>query len=163
MVCAWLPFDDLAIYLVSLAFAHIQRREECSAARRRASFAWSDRRKSPLRSQRALAHGINNRKPSRVRDLFCGEDRIYLKFELRRVWCRYFGVVKQEKLPWLADSLFYTKRFALFGGRRCRTTTIPDVARELHQDGRAVKELDGQYMREQLRRNATPGPKAIGI
>jgi transposase len=71
--------------------------------------------------------------------------------------------VKQEKLPWLADSPFYTKRFAFFVGRRCRTATISDVARELHLDWRAVKELDKQYMCEQLRRIGTPGPKAVGI
>jgi transposase len=63
----------------------------------------------------------------------------------------------------LADSPFYTKRFAFFVGRRCRATTISDVARELHLDWRAVKELDKQYMREQLRRIGMPGPKAIGI
>jgi len=71
--------------------------------------------------------------------------------------------VKQERLPWLADSPFYTKRFAFFVGRRCRTATISDVARESHLDWRAVKELDKQYMREQLRRIGMPGPKVIGI
>jgi transposase len=71
--------------------------------------------------------------------------------------------VKQEKLPWLADSPFYTKRFAFFVGRRCRTATISDVARELHLDWRAIKELDKQYMCEQLRRIGTPGTKAVGI
>jgi len=63
----------------------------------------------------------------------------------------------------LADSPFYTKRFSFFVGRRCRTATISDVARELHLDWRTVKELDKQYMREQLRRIGTPGPKAVGI
>jgi transposase len=63
----------------------------------------------------------------------------------------------------LADSPFYTKRFAFFVGRRCRTATISDVARESHLDWRAVKELDKQYMREQLRRIGMPGPKVIGI
>ena len=108
-------------------------------------------------------HGIYDRKLHRVRDLSCGDARIYLEFKLWRVWCPCCGAVKQEKLPWLADSLFYTKRFAFFVGRRCRTTTISDVARELHLGWRAVKELDKQYMREQLRRIGTPGPKAIGI
>ena len=107
--------------------------------------------------------GIYDRKVHRVRDLSCGDARIYLEFELRRVWCRRCGAVKQERLAWLADSPFYTKRFAFFVGRRCRTTTISDVARELHLDWRAVKELEKQYMREQLRRIGTPGPKAIGI
>ena len=107
--------------------------------------------------------GIYDRKVHRVRDLSCGDARIYLEFELRRVWCRRCGAVKQERLPWLADSPFYTKRFAFFVGRRCRTATISDVARESHLDWRAIKELDKQYMREQLRRIGTPGPKAIGI
>ncbi len=107
--------------------------------------------------------GIYDRKVHRVRDLSCGDARIYLEFELRRVWCRHCGAVKQERLPWLADSPFYTKRFAFFVGRRCRTATISDVACESHLDWRAVKELDKQYMREQLRRIGTPGPKAIGI
>ena len=107
--------------------------------------------------------GIYDRKVHRVRDLSCGDARIYLEFELRRVWCRRCGAVKQERLAWLADSPFYTKRFAFFVGRRCRTTTISDVARELHLDWRAVKELEKQYMREQLCRIGMPGPKAIGI
>ena len=107
--------------------------------------------------------GIYDRKLRRVRDLSCGDALIYLEFELRRVWCRCCGAVKQEKLAWLADSPFYTKRFAFFVGRRCRMATISDVARELHLDWRAVKELDKQYMCEQLRRIGTPGPKAIGI
>ena len=107
--------------------------------------------------------GIYDRKVRRVRDLSCGDARIYLEFELRRVWCPCCGAVKQEKLPWLADSPFYTKRFAFFVGQRCRSATISDVARELHLDWRAVKELDKQYMQEQLRRIGTPGPKAIGI
>jgi transposase len=107
--------------------------------------------------------GIYDRKVHRVRDLSCGDARIYLELELRRVWCRYCGAVKQERLPWLADSPFYTKRFAFFVGRRCRTATISDVARESHLDWRAIKELDKQYMREQLRRIGMPGPKAIGI
>lgn len=110
-----------------------------------------------------LVRSIYDHKVHRVRDLSCGDARIYLEFELRRVWCRRCGAVKQERLPWLADSPFYTKRFAFFVGRRCRTTAISDVARELHLDWRAVKELDKQYMREQLRRIGMPGPKAIGI
>lgn len=71
--------------------------------------------------------------------------------------------MKTERLPWLADSPFYTKRFAFFVGRRCRTATIRDVARELKLDWKTVKELEKQYMREQLRRTPTPAPRAIGI
>jgi transposase len=71
--------------------------------------------------------------------------------------------VKQEKLPWLADNPFYTKRFAFFVGRRCRTATIRDVAREVHLDWKTVKDLEKQYMREQLRRAGNPAPGALGI
>ncbi|MGO9061181.1 MAG: transposase family protein [Candidatus Binataceae bacterium] len=58
--------------------------------------------------------------------------------------------MKQEKLAWLSDNPFYTKRFAFFVGRRCRTSTIQDVARELRLNWRTAKELDQQYMQEQL-------------
>lgn len=71
--------------------------------------------------------------------------------------------MKQEKLPWVADNPLYTTRFAFFVGRRCRAATIQDVARELRLDWRTVKELDKHYMREQLRRVGTPGPKILGI
>jgi len=98
-----------------------------------------------------------------VRDLSCGDTRVYLEIDLRRVWCRSCGTVKQEKLPWLADNPFYTKRFAFFVGRRCRSATLQDVARELHLDWKTVKELDKQYMREQLRRAGMPAPRVLGI
>jgi transposase len=71
--------------------------------------------------------------------------------------------VKSEQLDWLADNPLYTKRFAFFVGRRCRATTIKEVAEELHLDWDAVKELDKQYMREQLRRAGHPAPRVIGI
>jgi transposase len=59
--------------------------------------------------------------------------------------------VKQEKLPWIADNPLYTKRFAFFVGRRCRASTLRDVAKELHLDWQTVKGLEMQYMRKQLR------------
>ncbi len=98
-----------------------------------------------------------------MRDLSAGDTRIYLEVEIRRVRCRSCAKVKQEKLAWLSDNPFYTKRFAFFVGRRCRTSTIQDVARELHLDWRTVKGLEKQYMLEQLRRAGTPAPWAIGI
>lgn len=89
--------------------------------------------------------------------------QVYLEVEIRRVFCRRCQKVKQEKLAWLADSPFYTKRFAYYIGRRCRDSSIQDVAREFHLDWKTVKALEMQYMREQLRRAGTPGPKVIGI
>ena len=98
-----------------------------------------------------------------MRDLPCGPYRIYLEFEVRRVACRNCGKVKRERLEFLADNPLYTKRFAYYVGRRCRSSTIKDVAEELHLDWGSVKELDKQYMRAQLAKAGAPAPKAIGI
>jgi transposase len=89
--------------------------------------------------------------------------RIYLEVEIRRVYCRRCQKVKQEKLEWLAEFPFYTKRFAFYVGRRCRGSTIQDIAKELHLNWKTVKALEKQYMWEQLRRVSHPGPKVIGI
>jgi len=89
--------------------------------------------------------------------------RIYLAVEIRRVVCRRCGKVKQERLGWLADYPFCTKRFAFYVGRRCRDSTIQDVAKEFHLGWRTVKALEMQYMREMLRRVGIPGPKVIGL
>src|SRR5256885_181339 len=80
-----------------------------------------------------------DRKTRPVRDLSSGDTRVYLEVEFRRVACRSCGLVKQEKLPWIADNPLYTKRFAFFVGRRCRASTLKDVAKELHLDWQAVK------------------------
>ena len=56
-------------------------------------------------------------KVRRMRDLSCGDTRVHLEFEIRRVSCRSCGTVKQETLSWLADNPFYTKRFAFYVGR----------------------------------------------
>jgi transposase len=107
--------------------------------------------------------GWYDRRVRRVRDLSCGDLRIYLEVEVRRVQCRRCGRVKRERLEFLADNPFYTKRFAYYVGRRCRQATIKDIAEELHLDWDTVKTLEQQYMRAQLAKVGTPGPKAIGI
>lgn len=98
-----------------------------------------------------------------MRDLSGGDTRIDLEIEGRGGWCQSCSRVKQEQLPWLADPPFYTQRFAWFVGRRCRTATLQDVARELRLEWKTVKELDQQYRREQPRRVGTPLPRVIGI
>jgi transposase len=104
-----------------------------------------------------------DQRPRRVRDLSCGDKRVYLAYSVRRVRCRRCGGVKTERLDWLADNPFYTKRFTFFVGRRCRETPIKEVAEELFLHWHTVKELDKQYMREQLRRAGNPAPRVIGI
>jgi transposase len=104
-----------------------------------------------------------DQRPRQVRDLSCGDKRVYLDFFIRRVQCPWCCAVKTEGLDWLADNPFYTKRFAFFVGRRCRDSSVKAVAEELCLDWHTVKELDKQYMAEQLRRSAQPAPRAIGI
>jgi transposase len=71
--------------------------------------------------------------------------------------------VKRERLDFLADNPHFTKRFAFYVGRRCAQASIRDVAKELRLDWDTVKTLEMQYMRAQIARAGTPGPKAIGI
>ena len=80
-----------------------------------------------------------------MRDLSCGDTRIFLELEVRRLDCRNCGKVKRERLDFLADNPLYTKRFAYFVGRRCRQASIADVAKELALDWHTVKTLDMQY------------------
>ena len=81
-----------------------------------------------------MQRGWYDRKHRRLRDLACGDLRIYLDVEVRRVAWRRCGKVKQEQLAFLADNPFYTKRFAFYVGRRCRASPIRDVAKELRLD-----------------------------
>jgi len=99
----------------------------------------------------------------RVRDLSSAGFRIVLELEVRRVACRTCGAVKRERLDFLADNPRFTKRFALYVGRRCRQASIRDIAKQLKLDWDTVKLLEMQYMRAQIERAGTPGPWAIGI
>jgi transposase len=107
--------------------------------------------------------GWYDRRTRLVRDLPSGDTRIYLELEVRRVMCRSCWQVKREQLDFLANNPFYTKRFAYYVGRRCRQATIKDIANELKLHWETVKTLEMQYMRAQLDRVGTPGPRAIGI
>ena len=110
-----------------------------------------------------LHAGWYDHKTRRVRDLSCGDTRIYLELDIRRVACRCCGKVKREALAFLADNPFYTKRFAWYVGRRCATASIKSVAAELQLDWHTVKTLEKQYMQAQLERVGTPAPQVIGI
>jgi len=98
-----------------------------------------------------------------VRDLPSAGFRIVLELDVRRVACRNCGTVKRERLEFLADNPHFTRRFAFYVGRRCRQASIRDVATELKLDWDTVKTLEMQYMRAQIKRAGTPGPRAIGI
>ena len=107
--------------------------------------------------------GWCDRRIRKVRDLSCGDARIFLEIEVRRVQCRDCGKAKREQLGFLADNPLYTKRFAHYVGRRCRSAAIKDIADELKLDWDTVKTLEKQYMQAQLERAGKPGPKAIGV
>ena len=104
-----------------------------------------------------------DRRVRRVRDLPCGDLRIYLAVDVRRVACRTCGRVRQERLDWLAANPHYTKRFALYVGKQCRSASIKEVAEDLRLDWHAVKEMDKRYMREQLAAAGPVCPDVIGI
>src|ERR1039457_5588797 len=138
--------------------------------------AWSFRRSANAGRYPGTAHkktccgtcgtmhrSFYDRTRRQVRDLSSGPFRVYLDLEVRRVRCGRCAAVKRERLEFLADNPFYTQRFAYYVGRRCRSATIKDIAEELRLDWDAVKELDKQYMRAQLKRTGTPGPHSIGI
>ena len=107
--------------------------------------------------------GWYDRRLRRVRDLPSAGFRIVLELEVRRIACRACGGVKRERLELLADNPHFTKRFAFYVGRRCRQAAIRDVSKELRLDWETVKSLEMQYMRAQIERAGSPGPRAIGI
>ena len=66
----------------------------------------------------------------------------------------------ENSLDFLAGNPFYTKRFAHYVGKRCRSSTIKDIAKELMLGWHAVKELK-EYMEGLLRKTGTPAPAMI--
>jgi transposase len=103
-----------------------------------------------------------DRKTHLARDLSSGDRRVYVECELRRVDCEACGV-KQERLELLASNTKFTKRLALSIGALCRAMPIKEVAKRMNLDWHTVKELEKEYMREQLARAGSPSPSVIGI
>ncbi len=88
---------------------------------------------------------------------------MHVCFERRRVMCARCRGVRVERLDWLAQNPRYTRRLAMHVGRLCREMTNKGVAEALHLHEHTVKELDKQYMREQLARHPVACPRVIGI
>ena len=83
--------------------------------------------KKTLRPLCSVGHrNVYDRKRKLVRDLPCGDLRVYIDFESRRTRCVHYGMVRQEKLSWLAETPGYTKRFAYYVGKRCQESSIVD-------------------------------------
>lgn len=146
-----------------LAFAPWQPCEVCSETRKLALSLWSGGEKNTLRNVRDMPLELVRPQAAASGDLPCGDYRIYLDLEVRRVDCRRCGMVKRERLEFLLENALHTKRFARYVGRRCRSGTIKDVAKELHLDWQTVKRLEKAYMREQLERAPRARPQIVGI
>jgi transposase len=82
---------------------------------------------------------------------------------MRRVRCTACLSVRRQSLEWLAKNPRYTKRFVRAVGRRCKGSTIKDVAEDFSLDWHTVKELDKEYMQDQLKKAGNPAPHVIGI
>ena len=54
-----------------------------------------------------MQSGGYDRKTRRVRDLSCGDARVFLEIETRRLDCRRCGKVKRERLELLSDNPFW--------------------------------------------------------
>jgi hypothetical protein len=134
--------DDYRMSIDSRVFAPAPRSKASSATQELGLSLSSAGKKTACGCCGRVQIGWYDRKIRRVRDKSCGDARIYLDLEIRRVDCRSCGAVKQEKRSFLADNPFYTKRFAYYVGRRCRSSTIKDVAKELRLDWSTVKALD---------------------
>ena len=166
MMCGWpnpLNAADWRMHIPFQAFAPCNVSKDCSAIPALGSLPSFVGKKTCCGVCGTMHHSFYDRSRRQVRDLSARSLRIYLDLEVRRVFCRQCAAVKRERLELLADNPYYTKRFAYYVGRRCRSATIKDIAEELQLDWETVKELDKQYMREQLERAGTPGPKVIGI
>lgn len=98
-----------------------------------------------------------------VRDLSCGGIPVYLMIEKRRFKDKLTGKVIQEKLDFLFTNPAYTRRFAMYVGKRCQSSCIMSVAEEMKLDWKTVKEMDKAYMQEKLDRADEISPEVIGV
>jgi transposase len=98
-----------------------------------------------------------------VRDLPVAGYHATLLVPRRRVRCDRCGGVRTERLEWLAANPRYTARFARAVGRRCRSSPVRDVADEFRVHWHTIKDLDIDYMAEQLAAAGPPDPTVLGI
>lgn len=77
--------------------------------------------------------------------------------------CVECGGVRVERLEWLSANPRYTQRLAVQVGTLCREMSNKAVGKALHLDAEVVKELDKQYMRQQLARQPVVTPRVIGV
>jgi len=71
--------------------------------------------------------------------------------------------VKSENLEDFIKNMQSSKRYMHFVGRRCRESSMKAVAEEQRLDWRTVKNLEKEYMQEQLDNRPDPSSRVIGI
>lgn len=92
-----------------------------------------------------------------------GEYQVFLRTDIRRVKCKECNKVKRENLEDFIKNMHTTRRYMLFIGRRCRESSIKAVAEEQNLDWKTVKNLEMEYMQEQLDNRPDLCPRVIGI
>jgi transposase len=110
-----------------------------------------------------VCHTFYDSKIRRIRDLSSGGRRVFLETAVRRVQCPSCNGVRRESLAWLAANPHYTKRFVKAVGERCRDATIKSVAEEFSLDWHTVKELDKEYMQDQMKKAGHPVVRKMGV
>lgn len=111
-----------------------------------------------------MVRGFRDRRTHLVRDVDGGLRHIYLEFEYRRVWCPRCKAVKQEGLPWLADSSRFTRRMEDKIGHQCREMSVKQVAENNGLAWDQTKRIEMDYMRRLLAANPLPEKiRAIGV
>jgi hypothetical protein len=103
---------DSGMRIAFLVFDRNQQYAAFSVIRKRGSLS-SGVQKTACGCCGRVQMGWYDRKVRRVGDLSCGDTRIFLELEVRRLDCRRCGKVKRERLDFLADNPLYTKRFCL--------------------------------------------------
>ena len=124
MIWRWANSDGCRTRIASPGCARRQQCVGCLAIRGADRGAGAAAKKTASGTCGQWQRSFYDRRRRLVRDLSCGDARIYLDVEVRRVACRSCGTVKRERPERLADNPFYNKRFAFFVGRRCRVATI---------------------------------------
>lgn len=112
MISQWLLYVNASVFLThtgSPVSARWSWFGESSVTRRRASSRSCGAQKTVCKICGRAHSGWYDRTTRRAHDLSCGNTRVYLEFEVRRILCRCCGKVKRERLDFLADNPFYAR------------------------------------------------------
>ena len=102
----------------------------------------------------------------RTRDLSCGDTRISLEFEVRRVQCKRCGTVKRERLEFLADNPFYYQALCLLRGAALPFGNDQGPGRGAEAGlgyGQGAGDAVHGGAEFHLAKAGRPGPKVVGI